>query len=400
MIIDSQTNIVYLSSLLPDRYPEFWKDLETILNNHSIKYKWIKQTHDIWCRDYMPVQLTVDEYVQFKFFPDYFLDYDNIFFLTHQYELDYTEFGSSRFIDLIVDGGNIVKSVNKAIMTEKVFRENKNRERKTVIKTLKKALRIEELIFIPIQPQDITGHADGMVRFYNENTVLVNEFTESASWIDKLNRAILKAGLEIICFPYQESTRKENMEYTAHGCYINFAQIGKLIIFPQFGGEFSKSDEDALNKIKELYPSPEYQVEPIDADQIAYNGGVINCCTWNISRPIIENAIDNIIPVYKLGDEILVIHKDDYQGKSIGDTLCVNLFLKRGEHSSPISLQKFLKFVGELIPINSLIEIEEIKQKITSRFSKEDISEIYSKLINPSDQLISELVSIPERLKK
>lgn len=399
MIIDSQTNIVYLSSLLKDRYPKFWNDLEIILNNHSIKYKWIKQTRDIWCRDYMPVQLGVDKFVQFKFFPDYFLNYDNIYFLTHQYELDYTELGSSKFIDLIVDGGNIVKSTKKAIMTEKVFKENKNKERKTVINILKKALCVDELIFIPIQPQDLTGHADGMVRFYDENTVLVNEFTDSPSWKDKLKRAIRKAGLEIIPFPYQESTIKENKEYTAHGCYINFAQIGNLIIFPQFGREFTNSDEVALNKIKELYPSPKYQVETIDADSIAYNGGVLNCCTWNITRPIIENAMDNILPVYKLGNEILVIHKDDYQGKPIVDTVCVNLLLNKREHSQPTSLARFLKFVGELLPISSPGEIEEIKQTIISSFSKEDISEIYSKLLNPSSKVISELVSVPERFK-
>jgi agmatine deiminase len=337
----------------------------------------------------MPIQLNVDEYVQFKFFPDYYLDYNYIGQLTLQYAIDFTEYGSTKFVNLVVDGGNIVRAKQKAILTEKVFKENKNRGRESVIKILKKALRVNELIFLPVQPKDASGHSDGMVRFYDENTVLVNDFDESPTWMGKLNSSIRKAGLKIIPFPYQPSSTKKNEEYTAHGCYINFAQIGKLIIFPQFGGDFENSDRIALQNINELYPSPEYDIETINADSIAYHGGVLNCCTWNISRPIIENAIDNILPVYKLGDEILVIHKDDYQGKPVDDTVSVNLFLNKGDHSRPMSLAKFLKFTEEYIPISSANEIEKSKQLIISNYSKEDISDIYSKLLNPSHDFIS-----------
>jgi len=400
MITDAQTNAVYFSSLLKSQYSNFWNDLEVILKKHSIKYDWIHHTNDIWCRDYMPIQITENEYVQFKFFPDYYLDYSYISLLTLQYEIEYNQMGYDKFINLVVDGGNVVRSKNKAIMTEKVFLANKNRDKKTVIDMIKKALRINDLFFIPVQPYDLSGHSDGMVRFYNDSTLLVNEFFESSSWMNRLNLALLKTRLKSLPFPFKKSPHKNRGEYTAHGCYINFAQIGKLIIFPQFGGEFSETDETALKRIKELYSDKEYVIETINCDSIAWDGGVLNCCTWNVSRPVIKAAIDKILPVYKLNDLILVILEDDYKGTTIDDTVCIQLFLKNAKYLTPWSMAKHLKFGDGFYDVSSPEEITEIRRLICSKFDEIDISDIYFKLKSPSNDVISELVSIPERLKK
>lgn len=126
-----------------------------------------------------------------------------------------------------------------------------------------------------------------MVRFYDEETLLVNDFSkETSSWKKRFDAAIKKTDLTIIEFPYVHSERKaEDGEYTAHGCYINFAQVGNIILFPQFGQELGNYDALALNKAKELFRAPKYHVEPINTDSIAWEGGVLNCCTWNILNP-------------------------------------------------------------------------------------------------------------------
>lgn len=400
MITDSQTNIVYFSSLLPKQHPKFSDDLEIILKKHSIKYKWINNTRDIWCRDYMPIQITEDEYAQFKYFPDYYLDHENIRYLTIQDEMEYSQMGNINYSDLIADGGNIVNSSNKAFMTEKVFTENNNLEKKTVIKKLKEALHIDDLFFLPVQPKDTSGHSDGMLRFYDENTILLNEFNESPSWMDRLNRSIRSSRLTVIPFPYKPSSHVNNKEYTAHGCYINFAQIGNLLIFPQFGKEFANTDNLALRKINELYPAPNYQVEPINAESIAWYGGVLNCCTWNISKPVIPNAFDKIRPVYRLGDSIIVILEEDYKLKPVIDAVCIVLSLKDSHYSDPWSLAKHLKFGDGYYDVSTEGELSEIRRSISTKFDKEDISDIYSKLLNPSEGVIEELDSIPERLKR
>ena len=394
MITDFETNKVFLSALLKtNKYEYFWKELERILEKHSIKPEFIENTRDIWCRDYMPIQIGEKEYVQFKYFPDYYVNHKYIKRLTIQEELQYLTPDNIKLIDLIVDGGNIVKSKNKAIMTEKVFKENKNRTRKSVVDMLLKALRIDELYFIPVQPYDLTGHADGMVRFYDENTLLVNKFVqETNSWCKKLEYALNKTRLNIIEFPYIPSDEEIEGEWTAKGCYINYAQIGNLIIFPQFN---INEDGNALRRIMELFPEPEYHVEPIDATVVAKEGGVMNCLTWNTYKPIIHNAIDYLIPVYGDENSMLVIHKDDITAKD--DALCVKLSPNIGEIGTAWSTQKMLK----RLPLNGIDEKDIFKARTILKefFSSEQLSDILQALLSPTKNAMIELLEIPPRLK-
>lgn len=394
MITDFETNKVFLSALLKtNKYEYFGKELERILEKHSIKPEFIENTRDIWCRDYMPIQIGEREYVQFKYFPDYYANHKYIKRLTIQEELQYLKPDNIKLIDLVVDGGNIVKSKNKAIMTEKVFKENKNRSRKSVVDTLLKALRIDELYFIPVQPYDLTGHADGMVRFYDENTLLVNKFVqETNSWCKKLEYALNKTRLNIIEFPYIPSDEEIEGEWTAKGCYINYAQIGNLIIFPQFN---INEDGNALRRIMELFPEPEYHVEPIDATVVAKEGGVMNCLTWNTYKPIIHNAIDYLIPVYGDENSMLVIHKDDITAKD--DALCVKLSPNIGEIGTAWSTQKMLK----RLPLNGIDEKDIFKARTILKefFSSEQLSDILQALLSPTKNAMIELLEIPPRLK-
>jgi agmatine deiminase len=403
MITDSQTNIVFFSSLLKTRFPSLWDKIEPLIKDRNIDFHFIENTRNIWCRDYMPIQVGENQYVQFLYFPDYYLIPKQIKFLTIQDDMQFDLDFKLKRVDLIVDGGNIVKSRTKAIMTKKVITDNiKNHSEKVTLEILRKELKVDEIYIIPRQPNDWSGHADGMVRFYDEDTLIVNDFSqETVSWKKRFEAAIKKTGLKIIEFPYFHSERKaEDGEYTAHGCYINFAQIGATILFPQFGQEFGNHDALALNKAKELFKAPEYHVEPINADAIAFEGGVLNCCTWNIFKPVIENAIEKIIPVYKMGDLLLVILAEDNQKPPLPDTVCIQISLRDNKYHEPWSIAKYLKHVEEFHDVTSTSEIDEAREEISKVFSLVVISEIYNKLKRPSEKGIESLISIPKRLKK
>jgi len=58
MIIDRETNFLYLSDLLPLEYPDFFKRFETVLQDCNIPFELIQDTKDIWAVDYMPIQNT------------------------------------------------------------------------------------------------------------------------------------------------------------------------------------------------------------------------------------------------------------------------------------------------------------------------------------------------------
>src|SRR5690606_18650302 len=78
--------------------------------------------------------------------------------------------------------GNIVRWANKVIMTDRVFIDNPKYERKRLIKELHELLQVDHLHFVPEQPGDFTGHSDGMVRFIDENTVVINDFKLEKEW--------------------------------------------------------------------------------------------------------------------------------------------------------------------------------------------------------------------------
>lgn len=287
MITDKETNFVYFSTLIKEneRYLPFWKRLEPILRENKISYGFIENTKDIWCRDYMPIQKNTNEFIQFEYFPDYYLEPKYIAKLTIPSETRIIDRISSIKSKIIIDGGNIIKSKDNAILTDKVFTDNSNLKHKTIISTIQKELRAKKIHIIPKAPDDITGHADGMVRFKNETDLLVADYSkESKSWRQKMDKALEKTGLNIIPFPSETIEEKnEDGDKVAKGVYINFAQIGNIILLPQFG---LKTDAIALKCTKDLFS--DCQVIPINSNEIAIDGGVLNCITWNIQ---IETSI-------------------------------------------------------------------------------------------------------------
>lgn len=281
MILDSQTDFVYFSSLLKevDKYKPFWERLQPLLDGYNIKYAFLKDTRDIWCCDYMPIQVGEEDFVQFDYFPDYLLSPRHIAKLSIQDEVLAANSIKAKHVPLIIDGGNVVKSNSTAILTDKVFDENPSKDKFCVINTIKKALKVEEVFFIPKQPYEVTGHADGMVKFLTESDLLVADYSEhSMSYRAKFAKALKQTGFNIIPFPnvYVNEKNKDG-DVVAKGVYLNFIQIGKIILFPQFN---LPEDELALEKVSELYPT--CKVLPVLANEIAEDGGVINCITWNI----------------------------------------------------------------------------------------------------------------------
>jgi agmatine deiminase len=135
--------------------------------------------------------------------------------------------------------------------------------------------------FIPRQPYDMTGHADGMLRFLDDKTLLVNDYQgESESWKKKYVTALQAINLEVVVLPSVVLDEKnESGDYTARGCYINFAQIGNKILLPFFD---LAEDELVRKEMLKLYP--DCRILPVEANEIAQDGGVLNCITWNIKR--------------------------------------------------------------------------------------------------------------------
>lgn len=203
MIADNQTNFLYLADTLPKNFPDFYQFLEKLLIRNKIDYSLLPDTKDIWARDYMPIQTDIHNFMQFVYNPSYlqFKKYLNTISDTDKIcaDLDIRTIKS----DIKIDGGNVVKGKNKVIMTDRIFEENPRYQRKKLISELHELLQVEKLYFLPEQPGDFRGHADGMVRFVDENSILVNDYGQENSRFRRVFEvAIHNTGLDYVKIPY------------------------------------------------------------------------------------------------------------------------------------------------------------------------------------------------------
>lgn len=139
------------------------------------KYKLLNNTKDIWLRDFMPVKTKSGKYVSFRYEPSYLV---NALQLRTDFKTDIApsfKVDNLVYTDINLDGGNVVfsPSKEKVIISDRVFSENHGISEAELTAKLEKLLEAS-LIIIPSLKSDMTGHADGMVRFVGENTAIVN----------------------------------------------------------------------------------------------------------------------------------------------------------------------------------------------------------------------------------
>lgn len=269
-----KNNILYFSSLLKTNttYQPAADNLFAALDLFNIKYKFILNTKDIWVRDFMPVKTKSAKYISFRYEPGYLHNNPE---LRTDYRKDIAceqEFSSVIYSDINLDGGNVVFSPSrqKAIISDRVFSENPRYSEAELIKELERLLEAQ-VIIIPSLPAkyDMTGHADGMVRFLTENTVLGNR-VRGRNTLEKQIASVLRSySIETIEFPYFESRG-----ISAKGCYLNYLETDTHIFLPVFK---NKMDTEAADLAAKVFSKT---VVPVSASGIAKQGGALNCISW------------------------------------------------------------------------------------------------------------------------
>jgi agmatine deiminase len=160
VIPDWETNCVYLSSLLPERYLKLWEQLSEILRSHRIPVRLIDGTRDIWARDYCPVQVGPRQFVKFRYSPDY-LDGQKHLVTAGTVCRQFQNLGICRRSTLILDGGNVVAANKRVILTEKIYRENPRHGRSKLRSKLAELFQVDDCILIPKETGDAIGHPPG-----------------------------------------------------------------------------------------------------------------------------------------------------------------------------------------------------------------------------------------------
>ncbi len=275
--LNNQT--VFLSELLKQRYPDVCNNLLTILERHNITYSFLKGTKDIWCRDYMPIQNTSGKLIQFRYDPSYLKGKQE----WEESRSDVNEVCKENginptFSDINLDGGNVLLCDGRAIISDRIYKENEDSPKwsdKEALKTELSRLLEAEIIIIPSQKGDMTGHADGMVRFVDRNTLLGNNRADEYKyWQEGINKVVNQYNLDYIDIPF--FTNKG-----AIGIYVNYLEVQNIIILPTFGIDESK-DIETVQLFKSIFPNK--IIETINYNDIAKEGGLLNCTTWVLSK--------------------------------------------------------------------------------------------------------------------
>lgn len=270
---------VYLSELLKTKFPTSCENLVQILEQHDVKYVFLKGTKDIWCRDYMPIQTPSGKLIQFKYDPSYLRG-----------EKEWEESRSdvrevcrlnnidAQFSEINIDGGNVLLCDGRAILSDRIFSENPDWDHDELVNELTKLLE-SEVIIIPAQHGDMTGHADGMVRFVNKGTILGNRLADEYKyWREGMQKVIVQYGLRYIDVPFLTDIKDPKHPISAIGIYVNYLEVNDLIVLPVFGRE---EDNQVVNILKEAFP--DRTIETINYNEVAQEGGLLNCSTWVIN---------------------------------------------------------------------------------------------------------------------
>ena len=236
---------------------------------------------DIWIRDFAPIP-TTGGYVKFRYDPPYAPKK-----VSRLVEAAFRHHLSSEGIALDdagirLDGGTIVHNGEcVGVATSRVFSWNRGQPREELLERLRRALALERLVIVPSEPEDRTGHADGMLRWFDPNTLAVNDYGDTevhGRFRERLAAALEEQlpGVEQIELPYPCPSERLRGWYGARGNYVNFLMTRNRVYAPVYGIE---EDRRAREIFETVFPG---RVSYVDASAISRYGGSLNCISWNL----------------------------------------------------------------------------------------------------------------------
>ncbi len=276
--------LLYFSDLLAQKYPEDSANLFAALEKHNVAYGFIKGAKDVYIRDFMPIQIHSrypNDNVLFRFEPSYLKNHRGS-------QTDFSkdidtnwqavdgwrppcDFDKS---EIKLEGGNIVVSPDdeKVIISDRVFSENPEYAKSELVRKLDATLCGPEIIIIPALGSDITGHADNMVRFLDDKTIICNESVFPNGVEQQIKKTMQYHGLDVVEFPFAPIDNKGGV-----GRYLNYLETDEAVFLPVFGIE---TDARAITAAQKLFSK---LVEPVKIPGIAVNGGGLHSISWGMT---------------------------------------------------------------------------------------------------------------------
>ena len=199
----------------------------------------------------------------------------------------YSQKAGLKFIQtqLLNDGGNWVEDgFGNVVISTKFLSDNRLSE-KVAREKLIALTNAKHIAFIDADEQGGLEHADGVVSFVDQNTLVMNTYPEDPDYTKKLKadliRGIPNIKIHEIITPYDGSQIYDKKFGSACGLYTNMLVTPEHIYFPQFG---IKEDSVALQQIRVI---TKRKVIPVQSNHVCHMGGGVRCMSWQLRG---ENA--------------------------------------------------------------------------------------------------------------
>lgn len=233
---------------------------------------------DIWVRDFLPVPNVQTGELYQPFFDPRYANYTPKFTAAIRQQVRGV-FSHAKPCDVCIDGGNIVLTPDKeyafCLEKQRIFHKSDGAQKAHVEQELKRALGVQNILWIPQQKGDKIGHIDGYIQF------LGDVFIEGAS-------SILYGDIETLLDGKSSNLVARSHPFTtvpllcpvagndwlsAKGLYVNFLETSRAVFVPQFN--LLQDDENAT-VIQNHTRKP---LVKVDCSKIAHYGGAVHCLT-------------------------------------------------------------------------------------------------------------------------
>lgn len=260
--------MLYGSPIFQKQYPDIFK---TITHHTSVLE--LPHTKDIWARDFMPIKDAKGNWVLFRYYPKYLQAPEH-----HPYISDNRKICDAlglkyTYADIILDGGSVVYWEDEYFLSDRIYQDNPDIPKDSLLVQLKSILQTENIHILPCDPDDFTGHMDGIICFVNKETILLSNAKEA--YAQYINNYMRNLGKKVVLLPYNPYQNKTYQ--SAKGVYINFVMDNNILFLPIFQLE---EDQQAINILKELYP--QHTIVPILCNQLSTQGGLLHCISWEM----------------------------------------------------------------------------------------------------------------------
>ncbi len=279
--------------------------LSKSFNKDKIELMEEKDVQDIWIRDFAPFwkrvgqnNIAVKAFYYPKYGGDGYLKYskhdDEIGVKLGGDTIEHIKFDEKR---IILDGGNLTHNgKGLGICTNRLIADNEHLFKEDVIDAAKTSFGFQTLLIIPTEYGDDTGHVDGLVRFIDDNIVLLSQYpykwnrygcfipkddySFAVDQLDALEKYLKKEGLTVFRMPngIPLNTKFES----AIGNYMNFLRVDENIFIPQYGKR--EQDQNAIDALIKAGIKENNIIRVQDCAELAELGGVLNCITTHIYK--------------------------------------------------------------------------------------------------------------------